>query len=364
MHLVSFGRREVERGEPATRDGATAGRQASMGDAALDYESLEELPHGSTRLGALLPHGSHAGELVDLNRALAIQLALEDVGAPEAAADSLLPSDARHFLARLSESLPAALDALAFVLDSLERYDAPDLLRAGVVVPMRRVRLLPPVPRPGKLVCVDRNYPDLGETARQPPAAPELFLEAPTSLVGPGGDIAVPPGAGRIDARGSLAVVIGRVARDVPRERALEWVAGYCIANDVAPADAEDDDRLRIGRSRDGFTPLGPSLVTADEVPDPQDLAIRTSVAQESTQSAGTKEMFFGVSELVACASRLMTLAPGDLLLTGSPAIATAGGGASRRGLRDGDFVEVEIDRLGRLRNYVRAAKPDEDTGT
>jgi 2-keto-4-pentenoate hydratase/2-oxohepta-3-ene-1,7-dioic acid hydratase in catechol pathway len=358
MHLVSFQRRERKGTALAGADSRPGESSASMGDAALDYESLEELPHGATRLGALLPHGSRAGDVVDLNRALAIKLALEDVGAPEAAADSLLPSDVREFLAHLPAALPAAFDALAFVLDSLDRYDAPDILRTGVVEPVRRVRLLPPVPRPGKILSLDRNYPDpgAGTTGGQRPDAPELFLEAPTSLVGPGDDIVIPRRSGRVDPRGSLAVVIGRAARGVARERALEYVAGYCIANDVALTDRENSDPLRIGRSRDTFTPLGPSLVTADEVPDPQDLSIRTTVSQQSAQSAGTKEMFFGVAELVVAASRLMTLEAGDVILSGSPPVVGDGTPSAERGLRDGDVVEVEIDRLGRLRNYVRAA--------
>jgi 2-keto-4-pentenoate hydratase/2-oxohepta-3-ene-1,7-dioic acid hydratase in catechol pathway len=363
MHLVSYERREVSRAAAANANARAGEHSASMGDAALDYEALEELPHGSTRLGALLPHGTRAGDVVDLNRALAIKLALEDVGAPEAAADSLLPSNACEFLAHLPSSFPAALDALAFVLDCLDRYDAPDILRTGVVEPLRRVRLLPPVPRPGKILSVDRNYPGPGAppTGGQHPPAPEFFLEASTSLVGPGDDILIPKRAGRAEARGSLAVVIGQLARGVARDEALEFVAGYCIANDVAPADRDGADRLQIGHSQDSFTPLGPSLVTSDEVPNPQDLAIRTEVSQRSTQSAGTKQMFFGVAELVAAASQVMTLEAGDVILTGSPAIAGDGTDRRQRGLRDGDVVEIEIDRLGRLRNYVRAA-PDEGT--
>jgi 2-keto-4-pentenoate hydratase/2-oxohepta-3-ene-1,7-dioic acid hydratase in catechol pathway len=329
-----------------------------MGEAALGYESLEEMPHGATRLGALLPLGPHAGDVVDLNRALAIKLAFEDVGAPEAAADSLLPSDTREFLGRLPDSLAAGLDALAFVLDSLDRYDAPDMLRAGVVEPVRGVRLLAPIPRPGKILGVPYNYPEVWRvtsTANRPDA-PGFFLEAPTSVIGPGEEIVLPAGVGRVEAAGSLAVVIGQTARNVSPGEALDFVAGYCIANDLTPADPGDDrDRLHIGSSRDTFTPLGPSLVTADEVPNPQDLAIRTSVSQQPAQSGGTKEMLFPVSELVAFASELVTLEPGDVLLTGSP--PASGVGASAHGLRDGDVVEVEIDRLGRLRNYVRAAR-------
>jgi 2-keto-4-pentenoate hydratase/2-oxohepta-3-ene-1,7-dioic acid hydratase in catechol pathway len=356
MHLVSFEHRiESEGGERLDRPG----HGASMGAAALGFDTLDPVRHGARRLGAVLTLGERAGDVVDLNRALAIKLAGEDVGAPEAEADSLLPPDVLAFLRRLPASLQAASDALAFVVDALERYDGPDVLRAGVVEPRRRVRLCAPVPRPGKILGVARNYPEHARESgsAELPSEPVLFLKAPSAVIGPEDEIVLPAASSRVDYEGELAAVIGRRAREVAPERALDHVAGYCVANDVS---ARDYQNVRgqhfIGKSCDTFAPLGPALVTADEVPDPQALAIRTAVSGETLQSAHTKEMIFPVAALIAFASRLMTLEPGDVILTGTP----AGVGAARRPprwLRDGDLVEVEIERVGRLRNYARGPR-------
>jgi hypothetical protein len=165
MQLVSFERRESE-GSPEQPDAAL--RSASLG-----FESLGTTRPGARRLGAVLPAGPHAGSIVDLNRALAIRLADEDVGAPEAEADSLLPSDMHAFLRRGPAALAAARAALEFAADAVDRYDAPDLLRAGVVEPRRRVHLSAPVPHPRKIVAVARNYlahAREAATGRRPPS--------------------------------------------------------------------------------------------------------------------------------------------------------------------------------------------------
>jgi acylpyruvate hydrolase len=292
--------------------------------------------------------------VVDLNRALAVLHALEDVGAPEAQADSLLPTDTQAFLRQLPRALPAAQRALEFVTRASERYDAPDLLRAGVVLPRRSVRLVAPVPRPGKILAVARNYADhAAETGAGTPPEPVLFLKAPSSVIGPEDEIVLPKQSEAVDYEGELAVVIGRVARHLAEESALECVAGYTVANDVS---ARDYQNVRgqhfIGKSCDTFAPLGPALVTADEIPNPHDLSIRTFLSGELVQSAQTKEMVFPIARILAFASKLMTLEPGDVLLTGTP----AGVGAARkppRYLREGDVVDVEIERVGRLRSFV-----------
>jgi 2-keto-4-pentenoate hydratase/2-oxohepta-3-ene-1,7-dioic acid hydratase in catechol pathway len=346
MRIVTFERRDAD-SDPVPR---------SMGASALGFEVLEGGRPGGRRLGAILPAGPHAGSVVDLNRALAVKLAAEDVGAPEAEADSLLPPEALAFLRRLSRALAPARAALDFAADALERYDAPDLLAAGVVTPRRQVRLWAPVPRPGKIIGVARNYAaHAAERGQEEPTEPVLFLKAPSAVIGPEDEIVLPAAISRADYEGELAVVIGSSARNVDPERALERVAGYCTANDVS---ARDFQNVRgqhfIGKSCDTFAPLGPALVTTDEVPDPQDLGIRTTVSGEVLQSGRTKEMLFPVAEVVAFASRLMRLEPGDVILTGTP----EGVGAARnppRWLRDGDVVEVEIERVGRIVNYVRA---------
>jgi 2-keto-4-pentenoate hydratase/2-oxohepta-3-ene-1,7-dioic acid hydratase in catechol pathway len=351
VQIVTFERR-VD-GGPA--DGR---REHSMRDGMAAFAALEPAAVGARRLGSIVASGEHAGAVVDLNRALAIKLAQEDAGAPEAEADSLLPPDAIAFLRRLPGSLAAARTALEFALDALARYDAPDLLRAGAVEPRAGVRLLAPVPRPGKIVGVARNYPahaaERGSIAA--PDEPALFLKAPSAVIGPEDEIRLSRSSSRVDFEGELAVVIGARAREISASEALACIAGYCAANDVTARDIQDDRGQRsIAKSCDSFAPLGPVLVTADEVPDPQDLALRTVVSGEVMQSARTKEMLFGVAALVAFASRLMTLEPGDVLLTGTP----SGVGAARtppRWLRDGDLVEVAIERVGRLRNYVRGA--------
>jgi 2-keto-4-pentenoate hydratase/2-oxohepta-3-ene-1,7-dioic acid hydratase in catechol pathway len=350
MQLVSFERRESE---SAVDRPDVAQRSATLG-----FESLGATRPGTRRLGAVLLAGPHAGSIVDLNRGLAIRLAGEDVGAPETEADSLLPSDMHAFLRRGPAALATARAALEFVADAVERYDAPDLLRAGVVEPRRRVRLSAPVPHPRKIVAVARNYPahvrERGDAA--PPSEPVLFLKAPSAVIGPDDEILIPAATARVDWEGELAVVIGSPARGVSAQDALACVAGYTVANDVSARDFQGERGQHfIGKSCDSFAPLGPALITADEIPDPQDLGIRTLVSGELMQAARTKEMLFGIAEIIAFVSRLMTLEPGDVLLTGTP----AGVGASRtppRWLRDGDVVEVEIERVGRLRNYVRAS--------
>ncbi len=355
MQLVSFERRTGD----TVSDRSEAGRRPpSLADSALGFESLDATRPGVRRLGAVLPGGPHAGSIVDLNRALAIRLAGEDVGAPEAEADSLLPPEMHAFLRRGPAALAMARAALEFAADAVDRYDAPDLLRAGVVEARRRVHLWAPVPRPRKIIAVARNYPaharERGSAA--PPSEPVLFLKAPSAVIGPDDEILLPAASSRVDWEGELAAVIGSRARDVSAQDALACVAGYCVANDVSARDFQNERGQHfIGKSCDTFAPLGPALVTADEIPDPQDLGIRTLVSGETMQAARTKEMIFPIAELIAFISKLMTLEPGDVLLTGTP----AGVGAARtppRWLRDGDVVEIEIERVGRLRNYVRAA--------
>ena len=350
MQLVSFERRENENA-PERPDAAR--RTASLG-----FESLDTTRPGARRLGAILPAGPHAGSIVDLNRALAVRLAGEDVGAPEAEADSLLPPDMHAFLRRGPSALAAARAALEFAADAVDRYDAPDLLRAGVVEPRRRVHLSAPVPHPRKIVAVARNYPAHARerSAAALPTEPVLFLKAPSSVIGPDDEILLPAASSKVDFEGELAVVIGSLARGVAAQDALACVAGYTVANDVSARDFQGERGQHfIGKSCDSFAPLGPALVTVDEIPDPQDLGIRTLVSGETMQSARTKEMLFPIAEIIAFVSKLMTLEPGDVLLTGTP----AGVGASRtppRWLRDGDVVEIEIERVGRLRNYVRVS--------
>jgi acylpyruvate hydrolase len=336
--------------------GDAAERAHTFADASLGFEGLDFGRPGQHRLGALLPPGPHSGDVLDLNRALAVKLAFEDVGAPEVEADSLLPADTLAFLKGGPEALDMAQQSLVWACEVLDRYDGPDLVRADVVIPRRNVRLNAPVPRPGKLVGVARNY--ASHTAErgqeQLPKEPILFIKASTAVVGPADDILLPRVSQQVDFEAELAVVIGRLARRVESPDALGYVAGYAIANDVTARDFQNTRGQHfIGKSCDTFAPMGPSLVTTDEIPDPQSLSIQTSVNGDLRQSASTAEMIFPVAEILAFASRLMTLEPGDVILTGTP----AGVGAASDPpvwLSDGDIVDIEIEGLGRLRNFVR----------
>ena len=355
MHLVTFERLEGRGNRDAER-----GDDSPLGElSALGLELGQSGSAGGRRVGALLPPGPNAGQVVDLNRALSVLFALEDVGAPEAQADSLLPTDTQAFLRQLTVALPAAQRALEFVTEASERYDAPDLGRAGVVLPRRTVRLVAPVPRPGKILAVARNYPaHVAEAGGAAPPEPILFLKASSSVIGPEEEIVLPKHSQAVDYEGELAVVIGCAARHLTEESALACVAGYTVANDVSARDYQNARGQHfIGKSCDTFAPLGPALVTQDEIPDPHDLSIRTFLSGELVQSARTKEMTFPIARILAFASKLMTLEPGDVLLTGTP----AGVGMARkppRYLRDGDVVDVEIERVGRLRSFVTRERP------
>ena len=213
-----------------------------------------------------------------------------------------------------------------------------------------------PIERPGKIVCVGMNYRDhAAEAGLEVPARPVLFAKWPNALVGPGEPIVLPPESEQIDYEAELGVVIGARVRRVPVERALAAVVGYVCVNDVSARDLQfEDGQWTRSKSFDTFCPVGPRLAPAEEVGDPQDLAIRCLVNGEPLQDSSTKHMVFGVAELVSYASQALTLEPGDLIATGTP----AGVGFTREPpvfLRPGDEVTVEIDGIGALTNPVRA---------
>jgi 2-keto-4-pentenoate hydratase/2-oxohepta-3-ene-1,7-dioic acid hydratase in catechol pathway len=212
-----------------------------------------------------------------------------------------------------------------------------------------------PIDRPGKIVCVGLNYRDHAEEQGvRLPAEPLLFAKWPSSLVGPGDPIVIPPFVTQCDYEAELGVVIGSRVKGVSRENALEAVRGYVCANDVSARDLQYGDRQWTrGKSVDTFCPVGP-LVPAAAVPDPHALRIRAIVSGEVLQDSSTANLVFGVDEIISHVARTTTLEPGDLILTGTP----AGVGVfrePRRLLRAGDEVTVEIERVGSLTNPVVA---------
>ncbi len=215
-----------------------------------------------------------------------------------------------------------------------------------------------PIERPQKIVCIGLNYSDHAEEqGTELPAAPLLFAKWPNTLIGPGEPIVIPPITKQVDYEAELGVLIGERVRGVSAENALEAVAGYVCLNDVSARDLQFSDGQWVrGKSLDTFCPVGPELVAAADVPDPQALAIRAVVNGEVLQDSHTSNMIFSVAEILAHVSRAITLEPGDLIATGTP----AGVGAFRDPpvwLEPGDEVTIEIEGLGALTNPVRAER-------
>jgi 2-keto-4-pentenoate hydratase/2-oxohepta-3-ene-1,7-dioic acid hydratase in catechol pathway len=214
----------------------------------------------------------------------------------------------------------------------------------------------PPIDLPSKIICVGLNYRDHAEEQGAPlPERPILFAKWPNTLGGPGDAIVVPSISTKVDYEAELGVVIGSRVRGVSKENALEAVRGYLCLNDVSARDLQfADGQWTRGKSPDTFCPVGPQLVPASEVPDPQALAIRAILNGEVMQDSSTANMVFGVAEVIEFITQAITLEPGDLIATGTP----AGVGAFRDPpvfMQPGDEVTIEIEGLGALTNPVRA---------
>lgn len=217
-------------------------------------------------------------------------------------------------------------------------------------------RIGPPVCRPSKILCVGMNYADHAREFqnREVPAEPVLFMKATSALCGPGDDLVFPPGARKLDYEVELAVVIGKPARRVAVENAFDHIAGYTLINDVSERawQKDHDAQWMKGKSHDGFAPLGPYLVTPDEIKDVQALTLWLEVNGEPRQRGTTADMVFPVGFLVAYASRFMTLLPGDIIATGTPS-GVAMGMNPPRWLEPGDVIEMGIDGIGCSRRRV-----------
>jgi 2-keto-4-pentenoate hydratase/2-oxohepta-3-ene-1,7-dioic acid hydratase in catechol pathway len=251
--------------------------------------------------------------------------------------------------------------ALAFARDLGE-----DVLAAGrqvtpaTIVPLADIRLLAPVPRPGKLICIGLNYKDHAAESKMPlPISPVTFSKYTTAVTHPASPVYLPAISQQVDYEAELAVVIGRRAKHVPRGRAYEYVLGYTNLNDVSARDLQfADKQWQRGKSCDSFAPMGPAIVTADEIPDPHMLRIRLRLNGEVMQDSSTTQLIFGVDQLIAFLSETVTLEPGDVIATGTP----SGVGFARQPpvfLKPGDIMEVEVEGLGILSNPVLAEAID-----
>jgi acylpyruvate hydrolase len=223
-------------------------------------------------------------------------------------------------------------------------------------LPESEVTLLAPVPRPGKILCLGHNYQGhIGLGRTEPPEYPTIFSKPATAVTGPGQPIVVPRVTDQVDFEAELAVVVGRGGRHIPQEEAMAHVAGYTVANDVSARDYQKrTSQWMIGKSFDTFCPMGPALVTPDEVPDPYGLELSLTLNGVERQHANTADLIFSIAFLISYLSAVMTLEPGDILLTGTPAKLPAGP-ETPAFMRPGDVVEITIDRLGTLRNPLEA---------
>ncbi|WP_435009008.1 fumarylacetoacetate hydrolase family protein [Tundrisphaera lichenicola] len=256
-------------------------------------------------------------------------------------ADSTLPSTVKGLLALGPEGVERMKVALP---------------RGGWKHDPAKCTLLAPVPDAAKIVCLGLNYRDhAAESGMEVPTEPILFSKYPTTLIGQGAEIVLPASSQEVDYEAELVIVVGRGGRHIERDRAMEHVGGYAVGNDVSARDwqlGKPGKQWMAGKTFDTFAPLGPFVVTPDEVPDPQALGIRARVNGRTMQDSNTSQLVFGVAEVIEYLSAIFTLEPGDLIFTGTP----PGVGMARKPpvwLQPGDIVEIEIDGLGTLRNPV-----------
>ncbi len=282
------------------------------------------LQNGEVRLGALRTHDGQE-VIVDLNRA-----------------EPRLPASMLDFLAAGERAQELAVEVL---------QEAP----ASTMHEREAVTLKAVLTNPGKIICIGLNYRDhAAETHQSIPEVPMVFAKYNNTLVGSGEPILLPRVTQRVDYEAELAVIIGKRGRSIAEAEAMDYVAGYSIFNDISARDYQmRTSQWTIGKTFDTFGPFGPALVTADEIADPHALALRLSIDGEVLQDSNTRELIFSIPRLIAYLSSVMTLEPGDVIATGTP----AGVGFTRqppRFLRPGETVRVEIEGIGVLENPVK----------
>ncbi len=306
---------------------------------------------GQECIGAL----DAAGRVVDLHKAYASYLCeVEAINEAASMAAAVLGRDMVAFLQRGEKSLEAARTATGHAA----KHPAADL-----TLDRQDVRLLAPVPRPGALVSAGKNFSDhVSEmSSKKGPSNPVAFLKLPGSVIGAEDDIPYPREVKNLDYEVEVAVIIGKPCVDVSAEEALEYVAGYAAFNDISARDiirAENQSGIHLmGKSFPGFAPMGPCLVTADEIGDPQSFKLRLRVNGEIRQDSNLGFMIFNIRDMIAYWSQ-MGLNPGDVLTTGTPRGVAAGRMANQTPwwLEVGDIVEAEVENIGLLRNRIVAA--------
>lgn len=268
-------------------------------------------------------------------------------------ADAYIPTDMVGFLEGGSESMALAQETVQYAQKNKDV-----LTNLGYIHEIENIRLEAPVQTPKKIICVGHNYREhILEMNREIPDHPVLFAKFSNTILGPEDDIPLAPVTEKLDYEAEFAFVIGKQARNVKQKDAFDYVAGYTIANDISARDMQ----LRTlqwlqGKTLDGSAPMGPWLVTKDEVATPNNLNIKLTVNGDVRQSSNTENLVFDVPRLVEFLSEFMVLDPGDIILTGTP----GGVGLAEKPpvfLQDGDVVRIELDNIGVLENTVKSTK-------
>lgn len=303
--------------------------------------------NGQTRAGAIVKD-----QVIDLNYAFQAQLKAEGKYRYEEIAHAYVPAITDELFQGGKESILLAQGAIDFILNNPDSFDK------KVVYKKNEVKVEAPVQKPGKIICVGHNFrKHIQEMGREIPSHPVIFAKFANTILGPEDDIPFYPISEQLDYEMEFTFVIGKQARNVSEEDALDYVAGYTITNDVTYRDIQRRTLQWLqGKSVDGSAPMGPYLVTADEIGDPTGLDMVLKVNGEVRQSTNTDDFVFNVPKLISFLSGLMTLEPGDVVLTGTP----GGVGVAMdppQFLKDGDVVTIEIEKIGVLENQVSAVK-------
>lgn len=272
-----------------------------------------------------------------------------------------LPRDQRSFLDKGNKAKALAKKVLTWGKEIIAKTPSNQLPKA--IRNIEQVKLLPPILNPPKIMCLARNYVShVKEVIGDGPLPVDLliFMKPSTALIGHDQAIIVPPECRELDHEVELAVLIGRKGRHIPEEKALEHVAGYTILNDISDREyvGKNDPNRRVNwffmKAQDTFAPLGPYLVSKDEIKDPHNLRLRLWVNGELRQDSQGEEMIFKIPYIVSRISRFVTLEVGDIISTGTP---TGTSFSTQQYLKDGDVLECEIEGIGRLKNFVKVEK-------
>jgi 2-keto-4-pentenoate hydratase/2-oxohepta-3-ene-1,7-dioic acid hydratase in catechol pathway len=276
----------------------------------------------------------------------------EHIGAQVVTQDGRFILDLNHALPNLPSDLGLLLEAGASALERAR--EALAKTDGTALIPESSVTLLPPIQRPGKIICMGYNY--WGHTAAggaDVPAHPNMFCKTANTIIGPQQPIILPHVSQQVDYEAELAVIIGTRGHAIPESDALQHVAGYSIFNDVSARDYQNrSSQWLLGKSFDTFGPLGPALVTIDEVPDPHNLDLELTINGVPGQRANTRDMIFRIPFLIAYLSQVMTLDPGDIIATGTPSKLPEAA-KLQRFLQPGDVVAITIEKLGTLTNTL-----------